>query len=311
MLSNCNYPNEDSYKEIKPFLMVYKKNFSRVLMKIKKIVITAAGKGTRLLPLTKEMPKEMLPIYVNNKRKTEGILKPILHLIFDSAYEHGIRDFCLIVGKGKRSIEDHFLIPDQDFGMNKQMKEFILRIKDSSFTYVQQSSPKGFGDAVLKAESFVNQENFLVHAGDDAILSIKNNHLQRLQDAFFRNDADIALLVTKTKEPHLYGIIKGKKKKNIIQVTKFEEKPKNQISGLATVGIYIFKPTIFNVLKKIKPDKKNEIQLADAIKTSIEEGANTIAIELGKDEKRVDVGTPESYTNCMIESYKFFKNIKL
>jgi len=134
------------------------------LPKIKKIVITAAGKGTRLFPLTKETPKEMMPIYVKSSKKAKPVLKPILHVIFDSAYDMGIRDFCFVVGRGKRSIEDHFLIAEnekQEMKKNSEIKDYFTKIENCSFTYVQQSSPKGFGDAVFKGKSFVNSDSFL------------------------------------------------------------------------------------------------------------------------------------------------------
>ena len=172
--------------------------------KITKVVITAAGTGTRLLPLTKETPKEMLPIYVKSRITAKPVLKPILHLIFDSVYDSGIRDFCFVVGRGKRSIEDHFLvskIEKKELAKVPEMKVFFSKLNKINATYVQQPSPKGFGDAVLRSKSFVGNDNFLLHAGDDAILSRKNNHLQRLEKTFFKHKADITLLVTRTKDP--------------------------------------------------------------------------------------------------------------
>jgi UTP--glucose-1-phosphate uridylyltransferase len=280
------------------------------LPKIKKIVITAAGKGTRLFPLTKETPKEMMPIYIKSSKKAKPVLKPILHVIFDSAYDMGIRDFCFVVGRGKRSIEDHFLISengDQEIGKNPEMRNYFKKLQNCSLTYVQQPSPKGFGDAVLKARSFVNNDSFLLHAGDDAILSHKNDHLQRLEKAFLKYDAEAAILVKRIPDPRAYGVIEGTELEGkIFKVTNFKEKPKKPKSNLASIGIYLFKPWIFEILKKTKPDKKGEVQLADALKKIIKSDMTTIAVELNDDERRVDVGTPESYVNCIRESYEFF-----
>jgi len=280
------------------------------LPKIKKIVITAAGKGTRLFPLTKETPKEMMPIYIKSSKKAEPVLKPILHVIFDSAYDMGIRDFCFVVGRGKRSIEDHFLISengDQEIGKNPEMRNYFRKLQNCSLTYVQQPSPKGFGDAVFKAKSFVNNDSFLLHAGDDAILSHKNDHLQRLEKAFLKYDADAAFLVKRIQDPREYGVVEGiELTKKIFKVINFVEKPKKPKSNLASIGIYLFKPSVFEILKKTKPDKKGEVQLADALKKIIKTGLTTIAIELNSNEKRVDVGTPESYVDCLRESYEFF-----
>lgn len=278
--------------------------------KIKKIVITAAGKGTRLFPLTKETPKEMMPIYIKSSKKAKPVLKPILHVIFDSAYDMGIRDFCFVVGRGKRSIEDHFLISengDQEIGKNPEMRNYFKKLQNCSLTYVQQPSPKGFGDAVFKAKSFVNNDSFLLHAGDDAILSHKNDHLQRLEKAFLKYDADAAFLVKRIQDPREYGVVEGiELTKKIFKVINFVEKPKKPKSNLASIGIYLFKPSVFEILKKTKPDKKGEVQLADALKKIIKTGLTTIAIELNSNEKRVDVGTPESYVDCLRESYEFF-----
>jgi len=280
------------------------------LSKIKKAVITAAGKGTRLFPLTKETPKEMMPIYVKSSKKAKPVLKPILHVIFDSAYDMGIYDFCFVVGRGKRSIEDHFLISEnekQEIKKNQEIRDYFTKLQNCNLTYVQQPSPKGFGDAVLKARSFVNNDSFLLHAGDDAILSHKNNHLQRLERAFLKYNAEAAFLVKKIPDPRAYGVIEGiELSKKIFKVTNFEEKPKKPKSNLASIGIYLFKPSIFEILKKTKPDKKGEVQLADALKKIIKVGLTTIAVELNDNEKRVDVGTPESYVDCIRESYEFF-----
>jgi UTP--glucose-1-phosphate uridylyltransferase len=282
------------------------------LSKINKIVITAAGRGTRLFPLTKETPKEMMPIYVKSSKKANPVLKPILHVIFDSAYDTGIRDFCFVVGRGKRSIEDHFLISDnekQEMKKNPEIKDYFVKLQKSSLTYLQQPSPKGFGDAVLKSKSFVNSDSFLLHAGDDAILSYKNNHLQRLEKAFQKYDAEAAFLVKRIADPRSYGVVEGiELTKKIFKVTNFEEKPKKPKSNIASIGIYLFKPSIFEILKKIKPDNKGEIQLSEALKKIIKSDMTTIAVELNDNEKRVDVGTPESYVDCIKESYEFFNN---
>ncbi|MCH8860493.1 MAG: hypothetical protein IH843_05075 [Thaumarchaeota archaeon] len=147
-----------------------------MVKKIKKMVITAAGMGTRLLPFTKETPKEMLPIYTKLSSTVKPVLKPILQLIYDSAFDFGIRDFCFVVGRGKRSIEDHFLVTDhemKELKKNSEMKDLFLKLNKSNIIYVQQPSPKGFGNAVLRARSFVGKDNFLLHAGDDAFSHTK------------------------------------------------------------------------------------------------------------------------------------------
>ena len=148
-------------------------------MDIKKVVITAAGLGTRLLSVTTEMPKEMLPLFCMGSNG-DLLLKPVLQLIFEQLYEVGFREFCFIVGRGKRSIEDHFT-PDYSYvellrkrgkeGLAMELEEFYRKVESSVIAWINQPEPRGFGDAVLRAEPFVDNEPFLVHAGDTYVIS--------------------------------------------------------------------------------------------------------------------------------------------
>lgn len=275
--------------------------------KIRKAVITAAGSGSRLLPFSKETPKEMLPFCTRSKNGNL-ILKPILEVVYESLYNHGCRKFCLVVGRGKRSIEDYFLIDDSvRYSANSDLQEFYRKIRSSHIAYVQQSAPRGFGDAVLKTKHFVENDNFLLHAGDDVILSPNNSHIQRLEDAFFSHDADMAFLVENVENPERYGIVEGKNMdKGIIRVDHLEEKPECPKTNLAVIATYIFKPVIFRELERIEPDKNGEIQLSDAIQALIT-GGRCIAVRLEDGERRVDVGTPESYVSCLDDSLEYLQ----
>ena len=276
--------------------------------KIKKAVITAAGSGSRLLPFSKETPKEMLPCCT---RSNNGhlILKPVLEMVYESLYNYGCRNFCFVVGRGKRSIEDYFLIDDSTkYSANNDMQSFYKKIRSSHIMYVQQPMPRGFGDAVMKAKLFAEKDSFLLHAGDDVILSPNNNHIQRLEDAFFSNRADVALLVDRVENPEQYGVIEGKSMGNgLFRVEHLEEKPRQPKTNLAVVATYIFKPSIFGELEITKPDKNEEIQLTNAIKSLVVNG-KCIAVELKTGEKRMDVGTPESYVKCIKDSFDMSSN---
>lgn len=272
--------------------------------RVRRAVITAGGTGSRLLPFTKETPKEMMPIYVRSETG-RLVLKPVLQVIYESIFEYGIREFCFVVGRGKRSVEDHFLQTHNNTS-NLELRNLFKKIGKSEIVYVQQPSPRGFGDAVRRSKFFVGNDNFLLHAGDDLILSSKNNHLRRLENAFFKHNADMAFLVTRVKDPRAYGVIEGKKmEKGILKVDNLEEKPQKPKSNLAVIATYIFRPSIFKIIEKTKPDKKGEIQLADAVSEVISHG-NTVAVELTLDEKRIDVGTPESYVKCINELHRFY-----
>ena len=271
--------------------------------KIRKAVITAAGSGSRLLPFSKETPKEMLP-YCARAKDGRLILKPILEVVYESLHDHGYRKFCFVVGRGKRSIEDYFLIDDSaKYSTNSDLQDFYKKIRSSHIMYVQQSSPRGFGDAVLKAKLFAGKDSFLLHAGDDVILSPDNDHIQRLEAAFFSNGADIALLVDRVERPEQYGVIEGRGiGDGLFRVEHLEEKPRRPKTNLAVIATYIFKPSIFCELERVEPDRNGEIQLTDAIESLVANG-KCVAVELGAAEKRIDVGTPESYVACIRDSF--------
>lgn len=271
---------------------------------LRKAVIPAAGLGTRLLPITKELPKEMLPI-VSLMKNGRPCLKPMLQAIFEQLYDIGFREFAFIVGRGKRAIEDHFS-PDEDFihdleDKNKrdladELREFYTKINSSNIIFINQPKPKGFGDAVNRAAIFTGNEQFLMQAGDDLILSKRNNHLKRASSVFEKYDADTLFLVEEVPDPRNYGVITGKEiEPGVFQVKSIVEKPKKPPSNLAIIAVYIFKPLIYKALSKVEPDEKGEIQLADALKILLESNCRLYGLRLNPDEKRVDIGTAESY----------------
>jgi len=277
-------------------------------------VITAAGLGTRLLPTTKEMPKEMLPIYVR-AGNGQVTLKPLLQALFEQLYNFGFRQFCFVVGRGKRAIEDHFT-PDWDFveKMDKMGKystvselvAFYKMLEESVIVWVSQHVPRGFGDAVRTARHFVGDDDFLLCAGDTIILGSNTNFLQRLLDAGPRNELDASLLVQKVENPQQYGVVVSKPlSHNLHQVSKVVEKPKTPPSNLAIMPFYIFTPHIMKMLDMISEGVGGEIQLTDAIQKLIDMGGKVLAVELLDNELRLDIGTPETYMEALSLSYKY------
>ena len=283
---------------------------------IKKAVIPAAGLGTRLLPITKELPKEMLPLFSNSGR--EGFcVKPMLQLIFEQLYYAGFREFCFIVGRGKRAIEDHFT-PDWDFvdyleenkksDLMHQLEVFYRMINDSTIIFINQPKPKGFGDAVLKARAFTDNENFLVHAGDNLILSNSHNPVEKLINIFDELNADAVFFVERRENSSMYGVIEGVQiSKDIYKVKRIVEKPKVPPSNIATIAVYVFRPTIYRQIESVNLGEGNELQLTDAIQELIIQGGNVYALELKK-EKRLDIGTSKNYWNALKTTYKFKTN---
>lgn len=279
---------------------------------LRKAVVPAAGLGTRLLPITKELPKEMLPLFF--KGKGGGLfLKPVLQAVFEQLYDMGFKEFCFVVGRGKRAIEDHFT-PDWDFvgyleSRNKaekaeELQGFYERISRSTIVFANQPRPKGFGDAVLRARAFTGGEDFLVHAGDDLIMSRDNNHFRRLIKAFEELRADAALLVERVEEPRRYGVVEGVQVTDgIYRVERIVEKPRAPRSDMAIIALYVFKPTIYGEIERAEPDEGGEIQLTDAIQSLIDEGGVVYAVEL-REGRRVDVGTSETYWDALKTIYK-------
>jgi UTP--glucose-1-phosphate uridylyltransferase len=268
---------------------------------VTKIVITAAGKGTRLLPFTKEIPKEMMPIFSNiftNKK----VVSPLLQYVYEQLYSMNFRNYCFIVGREKRSIEDHFT-PDEMYlrdlsGDNKKIiKKFYEKLEKSHLVWINQNRPLGFGDAVKRAEKYVGNEDFILHAGDVTILSKSNHPVLRLIEIAKKNpDVKAILLCKKVKDSKRYGVPTVEKISNkLFNVIGVEEKPNRPKSEFGILPIYYFKSDIFLSLKKIKPGKGKEYQLTDAIQKLIQEKQKVLAITLEKNEEEVDVGTVSSY----------------
>jgi len=281
-------------------------------MMIRKVVIPAAGLGTRLFPATKEQPKEMLPIF---SKAINGVaVKPMLQMVFEQLHDFGLREFCFVVGKGKRSIEDHFT-PDHNsihmlHGMGKKyqatdLDDFYCKLKTSTVIWVNQPEPRGFGNAVLMARPFVQNESCLVHAGDTFIISKNTEHISRLISTYERLDADAVFIVQEIENPSQYGIADGTEtRKGLYKVKEAVEKPEKPKTNLAIMPLYVFDPVIFKALQETQPGKGEEIQLTDAIQKLIDWGMNVYAVRLNQGDVRLDIGTPETYWEALYLSHQ-------
>ena len=265
-----------------------------------KIVITAAGKGTRLLPFTKEMPKEMMPIFSNIGKKK--MVLPLLQYVYEQLYSMNFRDYCFVVGREKRSIEDHFAphetyLRDLEGDYKKIMKQFYEKLEKSHLVWINQNKPLGFGDAVKRSERYVGKEDFIVHAGDVTILSKNKHPILRLMEVAEKNpDVKAILLCKKVKDLKRYGVPTIEKlSSNLFSVKEVIEKPDKPKSEFGILPLYYFKSEIYSSLKKIKLGKGKEFQLTDAIQNLIQGKHKVLAIPLNKNEYEVDVGTVESY----------------
>lgn len=271
-----------------------------------KAIIPAAGLGTRLLPATKEQPKEMLPI-ITQDENGELFLTPFLQVVFEQLYEADIREICFIVGRGKRSIEDHFTVDDEfleslklknKYNHYHNLNNFYKKVRDSTIIFINQPQPLGLADAIYCGKFVSQEEAFIVHAGDDLILS-KTNYIKRLVSVFEKYKADAVFFIQKVKDPSRYGVVMGQEiTEGLYHVKKVIEKPSKPPSNLAIIAIYIFNSKIYKAIEKIEPGVNNEIQITDAIQFLINQGDLIYAVELGIEETRIDIGDPSSYKDA-------------
>ncbi|WP_288658848.1 UTP--glucose-1-phosphate uridylyltransferase GalU [uncultured Limosilactobacillus sp.] len=270
------------------------------MKRVRKAIIPAAGLGTRFLPATKALAKEMLPI----------VDKPTIQFIVEEARKSGIEDIVVVDGKNKRSIEDHFdSNPELEDNLRSKHKDEMLKLvedtTDINIYFIRQSHPRGLGDAVLTARDFIGDEPFVVMLGDD-LNNINNNGqplTKQLIESYQQTGAStLAVMRVPREDTAKYGVINPSKEgtPGLYNVTSFVEKPapKDAPSDLAIIGRYVFTPEIFGVLAKTKPGKGNEIQLTDAINT-LNQTQRVFAREYKGD--RYDVGNKFGWVKTNIE----------
>jgi len=267
------------------------------IQRVHKAVIPAAGLGTRFLPVTKSMPKEMLPI----------IDKPVIHYVVEEAVASGIDDIIIITGRGKRAIEDYFdMAPELEMRLMGQHKDAALKkLKEigdfPTIHYIRQREPNGLGDAVLTAENHIGNEPFAVLLGDDIIFNTKPCTAQ-LISIYSRFRASVISVEQVSREKLCsYGIVKGNPiEPNLIRIEDIVEKPvpDKAPSDLGAVGRYIFVPDIFDCLKSIQPGIGNEIQLTDAIQKLLKKQPVYACRFEGK---RYDTGDKQGYIETIID----------
>jgi UTP--glucose-1-phosphate uridylyltransferase len=234
-------------------------------MKVKKAVIPAAGFGTRFLPATKVVPKELLPI----------VDKPTIQYIMEEVAAAGIEEVILITGREKGSIEDHFDTSSElENHLKKKDRMDLLRMVQNisemvTLVSIRQKEPLGLGHAILCAKKVVGEEPFAVLLGDD-LIDAKIPCIRQMIDVYQKMEgALLAIQKVPKKETHLYGIIKGKRVSDrIYRIEEMVEKPKpgTAPSNLAIIGRYILPPQIFGILERVSPDPKGEIQLTDGLR---------------------------------------------
>ena len=276
------------------------------MKKVRKAIIPAAGLGTRFLPATKAMPKEMLPI----------VDKPTIQYIVEEAVESGIEDIIIVTGKGKRAIEDHF---DNAWELEQNLAEkgkfdLLDKVRYSSnlanIHYIRQKEPLGLGHAVWCARNFIGDEPFAVLLGDD-IVQNDPPCLKQLIDQYEETHSSIiGVQQVPEEETHRYGVIApASKEGRRYQVEKFVEKPKQGTapSNLAIIGRYLLTPEIFMFLDKQEKGAGGEIQLTDAIQ-QLNQIQRVFAYQF--EGKRYDVGEKLGFVTSNIEMALQYDDIK-
>lgn len=268
-------------------------------MKVRKAVIPAAGFGTRMLPASKSVPKEMLPIYD----------KPTLHHIVKEVVDSGITDILIIISKDKGSIEDYFDVNfELEYELNKKSSEISREIhelsKMANIYTIRQKKKNGLGDAIKYAESFVGDEPFAILLGDDIIYNTPDELpcIKQMADIYEREESPVlGVQEVSWEDVDKYGIVNGvKTSERITEVKSLVEKPSREeaTTNLAILGRYIVTPDIFPILHETKPGKNNEIQLTDAL-NKLAEKRKMIAYDfIGK---RYDVGNKLGFVKATVD----------
>lgn len=275
------------------------------MTKIKKCLFPAAGYGTRFLPATKAMPKEMLPI----------VTKPLIQYGVEEAMEAGITGISIVTGRGKRAIEDHFDISyELEHQISGSDKEALLSqtrdIMDKcTFSYTRQVDMKGLGHAILVGENLIGNEPFAVILADDYCVSANDSVLTQMVKLYETYQCCIVAIEEVPKEEtYRYGVIAGDvEEEGVVRISDMVEKPapEDAPSNLAIIGRYILTPDIFEVIRDTPPGKNGEMQITDALLTLAKQGK---VIGYKFKGKRFDCGSVEGYIDATNYTYTLEKS---
>ncbi len=256
---------------------------------IKKCLFPAAGYGTRFLPTTKSMPKEMLPI----------VNKPLIQFGVEEAMEAGMTDMAIITGRGKRALEDHF---DKNYELEHQIAgsdkeahlDGIRRIIDAcAFSYTRQIEMRGLGHAILTGETLIGDQPFAVVLADDLCYSPEQGVLSQMVELYKKHRCSIVAIEEVPKdETNRYGVIAGDEiEPGLIRISDMVEKPepKDAPSNLAIIGRYLLTPDIFDIIRETPPGRNNEVQITDALLTQATKGKGVLGYKFKG--RRFDCGS--------------------
>lgn len=271
-------------------------------MAIDLAVVPVAGRGTRLLPMTKSQPKEMLPVG----------RKPVVQYVVEELARCGLGRLLFVTGPGKSAIENHFDIDAElianirETGREELLEELAFEREDLEYFYTRQRRQLGLGHAVLCARPVVGREPFVVALGDSIIgLHAQSKVVRAMVEQFESNGAEVVIAFERVPSSDVvhYGIAKPRSSGEVFELADLVEKPSvaEAPSNLAVAARYVFSPTIFEYLEKTPPGKGDEIQLTDAIRMMIRDGHKAMGMCLPAGERRFDIGNFESYFQAFAE----------
>ncbi|MCI4331385.1 MAG: hypothetical protein L3K19_06015 [Thermoplasmata archaeon] len=277
-------------------------------------VLTLAGEGTRMLPWTRGLRKEFLPLYDHNP-DGDPVLKPVAHLVLETLVEAGVDDVTLVVGAKDLAFVQNYFSIDQEFLARHShhaerlaaTERFYRTLKGLRIRFAVQAAPLGFGDAVLQAEPYVGQAPFILHAADAVLLEPKRGRLLRTMGRLRESESlDAVLLVRSVADPTRYGVVEGAPDGRFdglarLRVTGMEEKPKRPKSRWAATAAYAFSPKLFQALRWVQAnDQPHELEVTDAIRHLLASGGRVAALVLTeKAGEWRSVGSPEGFVRAL------------
>jgi UTP--glucose-1-phosphate uridylyltransferase len=271
---------------------------------IRSAIVPVAGLGTRLLPATKSQPTEMLAV----------ARKPIVQYVAEELVANGIEQILFVTGRNKSSIENHF---DSDPELTRMLKagnksDLLAELEgfeelEAKFFYTRQRHQRGLGDAVLCGENFAGEQPVVIALGDSIIgINAQSKAVSQMVTLFEEKRASCVVAVEEVPHEEVmnYGVADiTTNGDGTHRITRIVEKPSPETapSNLAVAARYVFSPLIFDMIRRVKPDKRNEIQLTDAIQMLCEEGKRVLAFKLAESDRRFDIGNFPSYFETFVE----------
>ena len=277
-------------------------------------VLTLAGEGTRMLPWTRGLRKEFLPLY-DQAQEGPPVLKPVSHHVLESMVEAGVTDITLVVGAKDRAFVQNYFTVDPRFldrhahhrDRLRETERFYQTLGRLKIHFTVQRHPHGFGDAVLQAERRVRGEPFLLHAADAVLWERQRGAiLRRLAARIGAGDVDAVLLVRKVSDPRRYGVVEGRSGRRWegmrrLLVDRMEEKPARPRSAWAATAVYAFSPRIFAALRAVRRERRpRELELTDAIQWMLKHGGRVEALVLTpRWGEWWSVGSPQGFARAL------------